>query len=214
MKLKKIVIYGSQGLAKEVHQVIEDIHEEKGEWEFLGFLDDEQKKFVEKVHGHKILGGEDWLKINPEVWVFIGIGNCSIRKAVCERLKSFGHNKFATLFHPRAWTGNRVLIGEGTVILAGAMISTDIKIGNQVVINKNSVIGHDASIKDFVTISPGVNVSGNVEIGEGSYIGSNATILQGLSIGEGSIIGAGAVVTKNLPKGTKAIGIPAKPIQD
>ena len=52
-----------------------------------------------------------------------------------------------------------------------------------------------------------------VIIRRGAYIGANVTILEGVEIGESSIVGAGAVVTRSIPRGTVAVGVPAKPIR-
>lgn len=54
---------------------------------------------------------------------------------------------------------------------------------------------------------------GRVIIGDDVWIGANAVILPGVKIGSHSIIGAGAVVTKDIPKYSVAVGIPAKVIK-
>lgn len=52
-----------------------------------------------------------------------------------------------------------------------------------------------------------------VVIEKNAWIGSNVVILAGVTIGEGSIVGAGAVVTKDIPKFSVAVGVPAKVIK-
>ena len=41
-------------------------------------------------------------------------------------------------------------------------------------------------------------------------IGSGAQVLQYLRVGSGATVGAGAVVTRDIPKGTAVVGIPAR----
>ena len=65
-------------------------------------------------------------------------------------------------------------IGEGTIICAGSIITTNVIIGDHVIVNLDCTIGHDDIIRDFATLYPSVNVSGNViiepcvEIGTGT----------------------------------------------
>ena len=51
-------------------------------------------------------------------------------------------------------------------------------------------------------------------IEDGVAIGAGANILPGVIVGEGAIVGAGAVVTKNVPKRTLVVGIPAKAVRE
>jgi serine acetyltransferase len=52
-----------------------------------------------------------------------------------------------------------------------------------------------------------------VTIGERTFVGVGATILPGVTVGEDCIIGAGSVVTKDLPRGSLAVGVPARIIR-
>jgi len=52
-----------------------------------------------------------------------------------------------------------------------------------------------------------------IEIEDNCWIGSGVRILDGVTIGRGSVIGAGAVVTKNIPRDSIAVGVPAKVIK-
>jgi acetyltransferase-like isoleucine patch superfamily enzyme len=50
-----------------------------------------------------------------------------------------------------------------------------------------------------------------VIIGDDVWIGAGVRILAGVSIGNHVVIGAGAVVTKDIPSGSLAVGVPARP---
>ena len=108
---------------------------------------------------------------------------------------------------------SNVLVGEGSIICAGTILTTDIKIGRHVILNLCCTVGHDSLIGDFCSFMPAVNISGEVNIGEGVYVGTGAKIINQLEIGEETIVGAGAVVAKSLPAKCTAVGIPAKPIR-
>lgn len=105
-------------------------------------------------------------------------------------------------------------IGDGVVICAGNIVTTNVNLGKHVHVNLGCTIGHQASIGDFTTLSPGVHVSGNVRIGRGVFVGTGATIINGtasepLSIGDGAIVAAGACVTKPVESGALVAGVPA-----
>ncbi len=87
--------------------------------------------------------------------------------------------QFATIVDPSVILSKRVVIGEGTIICAGTIVTVDISIGKHVIINLDCTLGHDDVIEDFVTIYPSVNVSGNVRVGECSEIGTGVQIIQG-----------------------------------
>lgn len=50
-------------------------------------------------------------------------------------------------------------------------------------------------------------------IGEDVWLGFRATVLPGVTVGDGTVVGAGAVVTKDIPKYSIAVGVPAKVIK-
>lgn len=53
-------------------------------------------------------------------------------------------------------------------------------------------------------------VKGEVKIGNNVWIGRNVCIMPGVTIGDGAVIGANAVVTKDVPKYSVAVGVPAR----
>lgn len=212
---KPIVIYGAGGFGREVLQVIRDINYEKVDtWKPLGFIVDEEYIVSEDVQGLPILGSLDWLKSHNDVYVIIAVGSSSARYRIAIKISNICRNDFATLVHPRAWIGEAVSIGCGTIICAGALITTDIKIGQHVHINIGSTIGHDATLIDFVTLNPSVNISGNVFLEKGVEVGTGSVIIPRIRIGEWSIIGAGSTVTKPLGANVTAVGSPARVIKE
>ncbi|UKL29997.1 NeuD/PglB/VioB family sugar acetyltransferase protein [Bacillus phage PK1] len=216
--MKKIVIFGSGGFAREVHQIIDDInfHIELAniQYEFLGFLDGNAENHGKEVHGYPVLGGINWLVENPSVEVVVAIGNPAVKRKVVSEIKSRTSNSFVTLIHPSVIIGQNVTVGEGSVLCANTTITTDISIGEHVILNLDCTVGHDAVIEDYVTAAPSVNVSGNVRVGEGCDLGTNSVVIQGKEIGEWSIVGAGAVVIRDVPANTTSVGNPSKVIKE
>lgn len=211
--MKDLVILGTGGLGRGIHQVVEDINQDQFTWNLLGFLDQDPAKHGTPVHQFPVLGGIEWLHHHPDVWLAIGVASPPVRRLICKELKKLGHHKFPTLIHPLAWVANRVQVGEGTVILAGTKIDTDSRVGRHVVLNMDCTLGHDVVVDDFVTIAPGSHLSGWVHIEEGCDIGTNTAFIQHTTVGAWSIVGAGAVVLSDLPQNVTAVGVPARIIK-
>lgn len=209
--MKDIVIIGAGGFGREVAWLIEDINKENKEWNFLGFVDDNEEIQGKEINGYKVVGNIEWLK-NQELYVVNAIGDPIIKKKVMERLQG-SKNKYPVLIHPSVIYSDKVTFGEGSIICAGNIITVNIEIGKHVIINLDCTIGHDAKIGDYSTILPSVNVSGNVDIEECVSVGTGSAIIQGIKIGNNTIVGAGAVVVKDLPANCTAVGSPAKPIK-
>lgn len=214
MMEKSLVIFGAGGFGREVLQLVRDINKIERTWVCEGFLVDSAFAGASTVQGLPVLGDMSWLSGNPDVDVVIAVGSPAARRRIANDIRGMCGYRFATLIHPRAWTGENVEIGAGSIICAGALITTNILIGQHVQVNLGVTIGHDAILEDFVTVSPGVNISGNVRLGEGAEIFAGSVILPQRAVGEWAIIGAGSVVVKSIPENTTAVGAPARVIKE
>lgn len=202
---KDVIIIGAGGHAK----VIADIIEKSGD-NLIGFLDDNeviQNKIIYK--DKKVIGTTKNIEKYKKLYFIIGIGNNKIRKEISQKYKL----NWYTAIHPNSIIANCVRIGEGSTIMAGAIINPYTTIGKHCIINTKSSIDHDNIIEDYVHISPGAVLAGNVTIKNYTWIGAGATIINNISINENNMIGAGAVVIKNIEERSKTyVGIPAKKI--
>ncbi|XZF12363.1 acetyltransferase [Chitinophagaceae bacterium MMS25-I14] len=141
----------------------------------------------------------------------IAIGNNKIRKEVATRYEdSFS---FMPAVHPRSTISEKAKIGNGTVVMAGAVVNEDALVGKHCIINTLAAIEHECVLEDYVHISPHATLCGNVYVGEGAHIGAGAVVLPGVQIGRWCTIGAGAVVLKNIPDYSVAVGNPARIIK-
>ena len=105
-----------------------------------------------------VLGGADWLTDHTQVGVLVGVGATPTRWQIVRSIRERSANPFPTLVHPLAWLGNRVGLGEGTVVCAGNLLTTDLTVGSHTILNLDCTVGHDAVLGDFVTVAPSVNV--------------------------------------------------------
>lgn len=208
----KAVFWGASGHAKSVAEALG----KKPSIEIVGYLDDvNPERHGQFFEGEKILGGQeqlDLLKAQGITACILGFGHCLRRIQVGKILTEKG---FALLqvIHPSSVIASNVSLGEGIVVLAGAVIDTGCRIGNYVIVNHGAVISHECDIGAGTHICPGVNIAGRVTIGPGCWIGIGAAVIDKLKIGSHTFIGAGSVVTRDIPSGYMAYGNPAKVIR-
>lgn len=141
----------------------------------------------------------------------VGIADAAARHRLTDLLQAGGCLP-RTLVHPRAVVGPETVVGDGSLLMAGAHVSSSVVAGISCQVQYNATVGHDAVLGDFVTVLPGANVSGAVRLGPGSTVGSGAVVLQGRTVGAGAFVGAGAVVTRDVPPGQTVAGSPARPL--
>jgi acetyltransferase EpsM len=149
-------------------------------------------------------------KIEATDQVIIAIGNNQVRKYISEKYQSV---KYINVIHPSSNVSPRVILGEGSVIMAGVSINADTIIGKHSILNTNCSVDHDNKIGSFVHISPNVALAGNVQVGDGTHIGIGACVIQGIRIGKWATIGAGAVIVKDIPDYAVVVGNPGKIIK-
>lgn len=210
-QLKPIVVVGAGGFGREVASLIHDINGIRSEWRFMGFLDDGVDGST--VEGYPILGSISSINTLPTpIYAVCAVGDPRLRRKLVAQVETCGC-EFATLIHPTVSKSQYVSVGEGSIICAGTILTTNIKIGKHSILNLNCKVGHDSMLGEYTSCMPGVNIAGEVVVGDGSYFGLNACVINRVNIGEWSIIGAGAAAVKDIPSRCVAVGVPAKPIK-
>lgn len=196
---EKIGIIGSGGQASEAASYVgRDI---------VGFKAID-KEYIKEEDEIDILTPSEFQKVTP---VISAIGAPAVRRSMVEKWPG---EKYTVIVSEEAYVGDRVHIGEGTIIAPRAVITTEVSIGKHSLINVAATLSHGDKLGDFVTISPGAHIGGNVELSDGVFVGIGAIISNGLYIAEGTVVGAGAVVVDNIEEpNTVVVGIPAKKIR-
>ena len=212
--MKKILIIGSGGLAKEVAFLLEDINKKQKEWGILGYID--QNAEMGRHNGkYKVYQKDEWLDtVDFELYVVFGIGTPELIRKIHQRLGQNPNIKFPNIIHPNVvgdW--ERIKMGEGNIITAGNIFTTDVEFGSFNIFNLDCTIGHDTVIGNYNVFNPSVNLSGGIEIEDECLIGTGTQILQYKKIISQTIVGAGAVVTKDLTEPGVYVGSPAKKLE-
>jgi sugar O-acyltransferase (sialic acid O-acetyltransferase NeuD family) len=202
-----IAIYGAGGFGREVNLIVQQLIKKGYPYNFLGYFDDEDKS---AELGKLYLGNTKKLNAWSEsISIALAIGDGKIRKNVIDRISNPKVEYFKVI-SPHAVFNDLIKIGKGSIVCAGANLTTNIEIGDFVVVNLNATIGHDCQLGDFSSVMPGANLAGEVRLQKCAYVGSGANILNGIEMGGFSILGAGGVLTKDLAEHATAIGVPAK----
>lgn len=210
---RKLYIVGAGGFGREVLWLAERMNKQNEIWDIQGFIDDDQNTHGQELNGKKVLGGCTYLEnLTEDVYVICAIGSAKTKKCVVDKLSKINGIHFATLVDPSVMMSDYVQIGEGSIICAGTILTTNITIGRHVIINLDCTLGHDDVIGDYVTLYPSVNISGNVMIDSMSEIGTGSQIIQGKKIAKNVVVGAGAVVVRNIKDAGTYIGVPARKI--
>lgn len=196
----KIAIIGAGGFGREVKQQILDNDQNL---EVYFFVDDQYVS-------------DSSLPISKldvdEFYVVVAIGDPKTRKRIVDSLPD--NTKFFTFIHKSAQIfDNNVQIGEGSIICANVIITTNVKLGKHTHLNLSTTIGHDTSIGDFFTTAPGAKVSGNCEIGNCVYIGTNASIREKIRISNDVIIGLNSGVVSSIDEPGTYVGLPVRKVK-
>lgn len=199
---EQVIIIGASGHGK----VIADIVIQTGDC-VKGFLDDADN-LPDTIEGIPVLGKiSSYNKYNNCKFI-VAIGNALIRKRIVNELKDA---RWYTAIHPSAQISCLgVTIGEGTVVMAQAVINSCATIGRHCIINSGAVVEHDNVLNDYVHVSPGAVLAGTVNVGANTHIGAGVVVRNNINITSDCTIGAGAVVVRNIVEQGTYAGIPAR----
>lgn len=200
--MKKIVIVG-QGVAA---RVLASYLESDTQSQCVGFtVDDEyavaesdpttpcvplsQLEAVFPPHSHSVLMGVGYAQMN------------NVRRVMFNRLKERGYT-IERFIHSRASVNSLEQLGEGCIVLPGAVVEPYAKVGVNTVLWSNVTVAHHSTVGNSCWLASGAVVSGQAKIGDNTFVGVNATVVNEIEVGEGCFIGAGALVTKNTKSDT------------
>jgi UDP-perosamine 4-acetyltransferase len=205
MKMEKVIVLGASGHARSVIDIIL----QNNEYNVQGLIASENEN---GFWGINIIGQDsDLQKIYDEGtrYAFVAIGNNRIRKKLIKNLTSIGY-QMINVISKYAIISPYARLETGIAVMPGAVIIAEAQIGEGCIINTNASIDHDDIIGEYTHIAPGCAISGATKIGNQCFLGTGVRVIDSIIIEDEVTIGAGTVVIKNISKGSKVVGVPAR----
>lgn len=135
-----------------------------------------------------------------------------VRESLYRRLKEMGY-RMETYVHPHALVHTAVPLGEGSIVLPGAVVEPQAAIGANTMVWCNVTVAHHSKVGDNCWVAAGTVIAGQASVGRNSFVGVNATIVNKVSVGDHNIIGAGALVSRDTKPSTVHLARSAEPFR-
>jgi sugar O-acyltransferase (sialic acid O-acetyltransferase NeuD family) len=199
--VKELLLIGGGGHCRAAIDVIET----DGRFTIKGIVRP-RAEGSDPVLGYPILGEDTELAIllagTPHALVTVGqIKTPEPRRRLFEALKAL-NAVMTSIVSPNAHLSRHAEVGEGTLIMHGAVVNAGACVGVNCILNSLSLVEHDARIGHHCHVSTGASVNGAVVVEDGCFIGSGAVLREGVRVGANSVIGAGCVVTRDVACGS------------
>lgn len=190
---------------------------EQGKYNVVGFIGENEDNLGMMIDNVPIIGTDNKIeeliyKYNIKGYI-LGLGNMKIRRKIINKFSKLPIEP-VTIIHPQAVIAPNAIIGKGTLIECGCLITPNPIIGDHCVVNTMSGVNHDNILGENVYIASGVTLSGTVIIGDDTLIDDGVIVTLGSTIGEKCIVGAGSVITKSIEDNKIVYGVPGKVIRD
>lgn len=205
MSKPQLILFGAGGHARSCIDVIERC----GTYEIAGLVGLPQE--VGTFHlGYQVISTDSELLslASKFCFAFVTVGqiySADVRIRLYRRLLEVGF-QLPTIISPLAHVSRHASLGEGSIVMHGAVVNPGANIGRNCIVNTDAVVEHDAAVGDHSHISTGVILNGSVRIGSGTLVGSGSVIKESVSIGSSCIVGMGLSVRHDLPNDTLFIG--------
>jgi len=194
---QKIIIAGNAITAEILSVYIEN----DPRYEICGFaVDDEFIDQSTKVIGPTIGLSEVLGAFSPDQYhVIMAMGYSDLnraRQSMFDRLKALDY-KMESYIHPDARVNADAPLGEGVVVLPGAVIEPYAQVGKNSMIWSNTTLAHHSIVGENCWLAAGAVISGQAKVMGNTFLGVNSTVVNEITVEEFNIIGAGALITRN-----------------
>lgn len=197
-----LLLFGCGGHARSCIDVIEC----EGKFRIAGLVG-QIHEVGKKVLGYQVLGSDEDLdrlrEFAGHALVAVGqIKSPDVRMGLFNRLITSGWS-LPVIVSPCAHVSSHATIGEGTVVMHGAIINVGARVGRNCIVNSQVLIEHNCNVGDHCHIATGAILNGEVSVGSASFVGSGAVVRQETAVGQRCVIGMGQTVLKHCADGSR-----------
>jgi sugar O-acyltransferase (sialic acid O-acetyltransferase NeuD family) len=193
MSKPSLILIGAGGHARACIDVIEHLDVFK----IAGLIGTEEERQLECMGYRVIATDNDLSKLATQYqYAIITVGQIEsglLRQSLYRQALALGF-KLPAIISPAAHVSRHAVVGDGTIVMHGAIVNAGARVGNNCIVNSNALIEHDAIVADHCHISTGAILNGAVNIGLGSFVGSGSIIKQGITLGSNCVVGMGVAV--------------------
>lgn len=140
--------------------------------------------------------------------VAVAVGDNRARLGKVRSLSAAGVS-LPALVHPRAHVSRLASLGEGTVVMAGAVVNAFASVGVGCIVNTCAVVEHECEVADGAHLSPGAVVAGGSSVGEGAWLCANAGMADHVSLPAWSTLAGGSFLRASVEEAGLYAGVPA-----
>jgi sugar O-acyltransferase (sialic acid O-acetyltransferase NeuD family) len=199
---RDILLIGAGGHARACIDVIEQL----GEYRISGLIGI-SSEIGSTVLGYEVLGDdaqlERFLRPKPAVLITVGqIKTSVVRRRLYTEARQAG-SALPSIVSPRAYVSRHARLGEGTIVMHGAVINAAATVGANCIINSMALVEHDVLIGDHCHVATNAAINSGTRVGDGTFIGSGTSVRQGLSIGAECVIGMGQRIVGDCADGAR-----------
>ena len=152
---ERIVVFGASGHAR----VVMDICRLEGSYEVVGLLDSYKSRGIAYC-GHEVIGS--WQDL-PELvssgtvsGAIVAIGDNFSRARIVANIRGVLPDfRFVTAVHPSAQVARDVILGAGSVVMAGAVVNPGSEVGEFCIVNTRASLDHECVMGDYSSLGPG-----------------------------------------------------------
>lgn len=171
-----------------------------GAW-IIGFYDDAHAILPGEVRGFPVLGDIGVLKsmLSVEVvHVVVAITDNAVRLRIANSIRALGA-RFFTAVHPAAYVSGEAIVGDGSVLAAGAVahpgatVGSHCYVGPRAVVDRDAVVGAGVWVSAGAVVGPGARVGVRAQLGQNSSVGRKAVVKDGVKVAALSSVEGGGV---------------------
>ena len=205
--LKQLLIFGTGTFARLMHYYLDKYFECKP----TAFVVDKPYVEGDSFDGLPLWDTETAVeKFSPaETGVILAVGYKGMNNVRTRMYEFFGTKGYElpNFIHPSV-VSEAASIGNGNLILEGAVLSPFSRIGNGNILWNGCLVAHDVSVGSFNMLCGGSLMAGFSEVADNCFIGARAVVRDYAKVASYTFVGASCYINENTAE--KSVYLPPK----